>query len=179
MTFFVLPAVDRARRRLVCDTAPTQRTCVTGGLPAHIADLDPAPGVGLAARRRLQELAERTAVSVRRGVVAEVFMAEAALRLQTPRSLGLRHISDDAVVLAGLQRRAVVVSDVSNRLQRLCCECLLRSLGHLVKLPGIVAVIDDLARNDELVLVVDSDLDIVPGDGLAVLRQQTGVCVRP
>src|SRR5256714_586311 len=131
---FVLPATDGARWRFVGHTAPAQRTRVTIGFAADITNLDPAARVDLAALRRLQRRAGRTAVSIRRRIVAEVFVAEAALRLQTPDALGLRNISHDAIFLAALERCAVVIADVGERLQRLSGECLLRSLGHLIEL---------------------------------------------
>ena len=52
-------------------------------------------------------------------------------------------------------------------------------MGHFVKLAGVVAVIDDLARHDQLVLVVDRDLDVVAGDRLASLRQQPCILIGP
>src|SRR5262249_22356473 len=85
MTFehsFVLPAIDRAGRRLLGDAATAQGACVAAGFAAHVADLDPAARVGLAARGRLQERAGGATVSVECGVVAELFMAAAALLLQ-------------------------------------------------------------------------------------------------
>ena len=106
-------------------------------------------------------------------------MAEPALRLQTAGSLRLRNISEDAVVLATLQRGAIVIADIGDSLERLAPERLLRRFGQLIKLARIVAVIDDLARNDELVLVIDSDLDVVACEeiGRASCRERVSRCV--
>jgi hypothetical protein len=48
-----------------------------------------------------------------------------------------------------------------------------------MELAGVVAVIDDLARDDELVLGVNGDLHVIARHRLAVLRQQPGVGIRP
>ncbi len=105
-------------------------------------------------------------------------MAEPALRLQTAGSLRLRNVSEDAVVLATLQRGAIVIADIGDSLERLAPERLLRRFGQLIKLARIVAVVDHLACDDQLVLVVHGDLHVVARNRLAVLRQQPGVGVR-
>src|SRR5918996_4441985 len=133
----VLPATNLTRRLLVSDTAPAQGTSIADRFPARVTKLDSAAGVVLAPLPRQQRRPCRTAVSVRRGVVGEVFMREAVLRGETPAALGLRHIGDDAVFLAALQRGAVVISDVGKGLQRLGAKRLLRRPGHLVQLAGI------------------------------------------
>jgi hypothetical protein len=130
---FVLPAMDGARRQLVGDAALAQRAGVARRFAAHVTNLDPAAGVAFAARRRRQQRTARTAVGVRAGIVGEVVVAEAALRRETPRPHGLRHIGDDAIVLTVLQRGAVVVSDVGECLERLGAKCLLGGLRHLVQ----------------------------------------------
>ncbi|HMA73831.1 MAG TPA: hypothetical protein VKP67_20470 [Xanthobacteraceae bacterium] len=102
-------------------------------------------------------------------------VGEAAFRFHLAGPLDGRNVGNDPVVLAGLQRIAVVIAAVGQRRQRRNPKLFLGGLGHLVKLTGVVAVIDDLAPHDELVLVVHRDLDVVAGHHLAPLRQQPGV----
>ena len=114
-------------------------------------------------------------VNVGLGIVAERFVREAALLLQLPRSLGRRDIGDNTAFLAFLQRRPVVITGVGDRPQRLGSQRLFCGFGHRVKLASIVAVVDDLARNNQLVLVIDGDLHVVTCDGMASLRENPGV----
>ncbi|WP_108513332.1 hypothetical protein [Bradyrhizobium algeriense] len=44
-----------------------------------------------------------------------------------------------------------------------------------MKLAGVVAVIDNITRHDQLVFVIDGDLDVVARHDLTVLRQQPGI----
>ena len=171
---FMLPAVDGARRRLDGDTARAQRAGVAIGLAADIPDLDPV-AVGLAAIRRAQEPAGGTAIDICFGVVGERFMADAILRFEPRGPLGLRNVGNDPILLAGLERVAVIVAGVGEGCQRLDAKFVLRSFGHVVKLAGIVAVVDDLARRDQLVFIVDGDLNVVACHHLTVLRQQPGI----
>ena len=117
----------------------------------------------------------RTTVNIRLGVVDELFVAHAALRFEPRGPLGLRHVGDDAVLLAGLELVAVVVAGVGERRERGDAHLLFRGLGHGVELAGIVAVVDDLARHDQLVLVVNRDLHVIARHHPAVLRQQPGI----
>lgn len=87
----------------------------------------------------------------------------------------MRNIGHDPVLLAGLERGAIVVAGVGEGRQRLDAKLVLRGFGHAVKLIAIVAVVDDLACRDQLVFVVDGDLNIVAGHHLTVLRQQPGI----
>lgn len=117
-------------------------------------------------------------VNVGLGIVAERFVRKAALLLQLPRSLGRRDIGDNTAFLAFLQRRPVVIAGVGDRPQRLGSQRLFCGFGHRVKLASIVAVVavvDDLARNNQLVLVIDGDLHVVTCDGMASLRENPGV----
>src|SRR5262245_24135025 len=109
---FMLPAVDGACWHFGSDAARPQRTGVTHDLPAHITDLDPAAGVLLAALCRLEQRSGRTAVGIGLAIVSKILVAEAMLRLQAPRSLGGRHISDDPAFLAALQGGAIVITDI-------------------------------------------------------------------
>ena len=102
-------------------------------------------------------------------------MADAILCFEPCSPLGLRNVGHDLILLAGLERVAVVVAGVGQRRQRLDAKFVLRSFCHAVKLAGIVAVVDDLARHDQLVFVVDGDLNIVARHHLTVLRQQPGI----
>ena len=54
-------------------------------------------------------------------------------------------------------------------------EFVFRGFGHLMKLAGVVAVIDHIAGDNQLVLVIDGDLDIVARHDLTVLGQQPGI----
>ena len=98
----VLPALDGAGCRLGGQAALAQRTGVAIGLAAGVADFEP-PAIGLAPRARDQELACRTAIDLVFGIVDERLVAEAALRVEPPGAPGLRHIGEDAVLLAGLE----------------------------------------------------------------------------
>jgi hypothetical protein len=49
----------------------------------------------------------------------------------------------------------------------------------LYRLTGVVAVVDDLARHDQLVCVVDRDLHVVARHRLAALGQKPGIRVGP
>src|SRR5262245_5871116 len=166
---FMLPTLDGARRCLGRATAGAQRAGVAVGLAARIPDLDPAVGVGLATVRRREKGTSRTAVGIHFGVIDKLFVADAALRFEPCGSLGLRNVGNDPVLLAVLQRGAVVVAGIGKRRQRLRAKLLLCGLGHLVKLAGIVTVIDDLACHDQLVLVVDRDLHVVASNHLTAL----------
>jgi hypothetical protein len=98
-------------------------------------------------------------------------MRKAALRSEAAVALGLRDIGDDILLLAALQRRAVVISRIRDRLQRLHFECFLRRCGHLIQLVRVVAVVDHLAGDNQRVLVVNRNLNVVAGDPLAALAQ--------
>ena len=167
---FVLPAVDGPDDRLLTEALCSQGTRLADGFQADIAFIEPAAGAGLEAIHRLELCIRRTVVNVGLGIVAERFVREAALLLQAPRSLGRRDIGANAAFLAFVQRRAIVLAGVGGRLQRLGFQRLFCGFGHLVKLARIVAVVDDLARNDQLVLVINRDLNVVARHHLAVLR---------
>src|SRR5262245_57122192 len=122
---WMLRAVVGAGWHYGSDAARPQRTGVTHGLPAHITDLDPAAGVLLAALCRLEQRSGRTAVGIGLAIVSKILVAEAMLRLQAPRSLGGRHISDDPAFLAALQGGAIVITDIGRHLQRLGAQRLL------------------------------------------------------
>src|SRR5262245_9291267 len=113
---------------------------------------------------RGEQLARRVAVGILIGVVDELLVADAALRFEPGGPLGLGNVSDDAVFLAGLERVAVVVAGIRKRGQLLDAEFFLGGCGHLVQLAGVVAIIEDLARHDELALVIDRDLHVVGRD---------------
>src|SRR5215510_11051364 len=121
---FMLPAVDGACWHFGSDAARPQRTGVTHDLPAHITDLDPAAGVLLAALCRLEQRSGRTAVGIGLAIVSKILVAEAMLRLQAPRSLGGRHISDDPAFLAALQGGAIVITDIGRHLHIVAGHCL-------------------------------------------------------
>ena len=131
--------------------------------------------VGLATLRRAQLSAGRTAIDVGLRLPGKRLMADAILCFEPRGSPGLRNVGHDPVLLAGLERVAVVVAGIGESRQRLDAKRVLCGLGYVVKLAAIVAVVDDLARGDQLVLVVDGDLDVVARHHLAVLRQQAGI----
>jgi hypothetical protein len=54
--------------------------------------------------------------------------------------------------------------------------CLAR-LCHRVELAAVVAVVDHLAGDNQLVLVVHRDLHVIPGHDLPVLREQSSIGV--
>src|SRR4051812_46356439 len=175
----VHPAMDGSRAGLGADAAFAQSAGSAHCNAARVADLEPAAGVLFEPLRRIQRCSGRTTIHVQGSVVTEVLVAETALLRKTSSALDLRHISDDAVLLALLQRRAVKVADVRDRRQRLSHQRLLGRIRHLVKLAGVVAVIDDLARDNQLVLAVHRDLNVVPRHALTALRQKPRVRVRP
>ena len=174
---FVLPAIDGALVRFLTKASLAQVTSLADGFQAHIAHVLPTSRAGFGAIHRSQRRARWTAINVGFSVIAERFMGEAALLFQAPCSSGRRDIGDNAAFLAFLQGRAIVIAGVGDRLQCLHSQSLFCRLGHLVKLARIVAVVDDLARSDELVLGIDRDLDVVAGDDMASLRQKPGVCI--
>ena len=47
-----------------------------------------------------------------------------------------------------------------------------------MELTGVVAVVDHLARDNQLVLVVDRDLQVVSGNALTILRQKPRIRIR-
>ena len=115
-------------------------------------------------------LIRRTAIDIGFAVVDERFVADALLRFEPASPLGLRNIGHDRVLLAGLERLAIVIAGVGKRGQRLDAEFFLGGFGHGMQLAGVIAVIDDLTRHDELVLVINDDLDVVAGNHLAPFR---------
>ena len=82
-----------------------------------------------------------------------------------------RHIGNDAVVLAGLEVLAVVIAAIGQDLQGLDFENLLGRYCHRVEVTCIAAI-DDLAGDDQLVLVVNDALNVVARNGLVALAQK-------
>jgi len=102
----------------------------------------------------MQQLAGRTTVGIGRGIVAEILADEAALLLELSVAFVRRHIGNDTVILAGLEVLAVVIAGIGQYLQGLGFENLLGRFCHLVEVTCIAAI-DDLAGDDQLVLVVN------------------------
>ena len=123
----------------------------------------------------MQQLAGRTTVGIGRGIVAEILAGEAAFLLQLSVAFVRRHISNDTVILAGLEVLAVVIGGIGQYLQGLGFENLLGRFCHLVEVTCIAAI-DDLAGDDQLVLVVNDALNVVARNGLVALAQKP--CVR-
>jgi len=123
----------------------------------------------------MQQLAGRTTVGIGSGIVAEILSDEAILLLEPPIALVRRHVDLDAVILAGLEVFAVVITGIGQYLQGLGFENLLGRFCHLVEV-ACIAAIDDLAGDDQLMLVVDDALNVVARKGLIALAQKP--CVR-
>src|SRR5207244_10822200 len=132
------PAGDRARLCLGGETAVEQRTGIAVGLAARVPDLNPAAGIDLAAIAWCEEFARRTAINMCFRVVHKLLVSNAVLCFEPCGPLGLRDVSHDPIILAGLQRAAVVVAGVGERCQRLHAQLLLCGFGHLVTLAGVV-----------------------------------------
>ena len=122
-----VPAVDGARRRL--DERQRERSAQASQSDLRLtylisirSPLVLRPSVGLRA-------AGGTAIGIRFGVVGERFMADAILRFEPRGSLGLRNVGNDPIILAGLERVAVVVAGVGEGCQRLDAKFVLRSLA--------------------------------------------------
>ena len=133
--------------------------------------LDPAAGVGPGRLCRMQLLAGRATVGIGRGIVAEVLVGEAALLLELSVALVRRHIGNDAVILAGLEIFAGVIGAIAQNLQGRDVEDLLGRYCHLVEV-ACIAAIDDLAGDDQLVLVVNDALNVVARNRLVALAQK-------
>ena len=175
----MFPAIDGAPVRLVGQTASAQRAHRAAGLAAHIEDVPLAARIVLVPTHRPQQCLRRTAIGIGIGVVAERLEAEPPLRRQPPVALRRRDIGGDAVRLAVLQCLAIVIAAVGPHRQRLDPQRLLRRVGHRMQLAGVVAVVDHLARDDQLVLRIDRHLHIVACHRLAALGQQPRIGIGP
>jgi len=122
----------------------------------------------------MQQLAGWTTVGIGRGIVAEILANEAALLLELPVTLVQRHIGLDAVILASLEVLAIIIAGIGQYLQGLGFENLLGRFCHLVEV-ACIAAIDDLAGDDQLVLVVNDALNVVARNGLVALAQKPRV----
>src|SRR5947199_7009652 len=100
------PAADGARPGLGLDASRTQRTGVTDGFAAHVADFEP-PAIVLECCGSLQQLAARTTIRIDLPIIGKLFMAQAPPRREPDAAPDLRNIGNDAVILAILQLRPV------------------------------------------------------------------------
>ena len=89
---------------------------------------------------------------------------------------GRRHIGFDAIIFAGLQVRTAIIAGIGQHLQRFDFENLFCRFGHRMEMTCIAAI-DDIAGDNELVLVIDHALDVVACNGLVTLAQKPCVGV--
>src|ERR1700685_3121416 len=123
----------------------------------------------------MQQLAGRTAVGIGCSIIAEVLAGEAAFLLELTVAFVRRHVGLDAVILAGLEILTVIIAGIGQYLHGLGFENLLGRFCHFVEM-ACIAAIDDLAFDDQLVLVVNDALNVVAGNGLVALAQKP--CIR-
>ena len=167
----MFPAIDGAQLRLFCQAIGTQRAGATSRSAGDIADLPFARGISFAAVHRFELFPRRTTIDIGVGAIAEITTAESTLGGQPSVAIHRRHIGGNRICLARPQGLAVVVSGISQHCQCLGPKCCLGCHRHCMQLATVIAVIDHMAGNDQLVLVVDGDLSIVSGHRLTALRQ--------
>ena len=104
--------------------------------------------------------ASRADIDVLIGEVAEVLLAKPALRLG-PRGQGLGQGDRDPDPFASQDLLAVEVAAVRHHIQFVDFQGGLGLLGHRRELGAVVALVDDLMGDDQVVLSIDGGLDIV------------------
>src|SRR5579883_1842500 len=119
----------------------------------------------------MQQFAGRATIDIGARIVAEVLAGETALLLKPSVALVYRHIGSDAIILASLQVFAIVVGFVGQHLQRLDTQSIFDRFGHHMEM-ACIAAIDDLASDDQHMLVVDDALHVVTRNGLVALAQK-------
>ena len=110
-----------------------------------------------------EALSSRASVFVVLGDVDEVELAEAPLGLAVGGHR-LGHVGRDAGLLARQDLRTLEVAAIGDHSQLLVANRFAGLLRHRPQLGSIVADVDDVVRNDQVVLGIGDDLDVVADD---------------
>ena len=124
-----------------------------------------------------QHSAGGTDVVIGRGVVDEVGAHKEPLLSSTPR-VGRRHSQQDASAFTGQNLVPVVVAAIGQGRDLLRADGLSSLTIHRNELGSVVALVDDVMGDDEMMLGIDGDLDVVADDAGAAPARRHGARVR-